>query len=410
MVEEVKKDETQQKETQTKSEEPKKEEVKEEGVKLPERKFFAGDKMKNWAEQSGLLEEEEPAKKPEEKKEEEKKPEEKASTEEEKKPKEEEKKPFKVLTYKGKQVKIMTEEDYDKLASEGLDYTQKSQKVGQREALITEREDAFKKLSVPLETVANAITSGQLTAPKTEEQQTEETVVEKVINNEEIDPESRAAFKALNDSNKALRAEINDSKKVEQVRVGVQKEASLKQATVELEALVVKSKEEHPFDEIIDKREEGEENITESLFTGLVISKANSDRIKASQDPTFQRRNMQDIVTETAQNLNRIQTHYEQKYSISNEEEPVTSAKLKELYPDQIKEIEQDRVASYVQEQEEGAPIAKSVKEEAIPPVEKKKKKEFTGVKDAISQAFQDPEMAKALKEEADTTLRGIQK
>jgi len=400
---EEKVDDPQQKETQTKSEEAKKEEVK-----LPESKFFTGDKMKNWAEQMGLLDEE-PVKKPVEKepeKKEEQKPEEKPPSKKDEKPGEEEK-PFKVLTYKGKEVKIMTEEDYNKLASEGLDYTQKSQTVAERERTITEREDSFKRLSAPLETVAKAIEEGKLSPVKTEEQQTEETALEKIVNNEEIDPELRAAFKTQNNELKALRAEMNDSKKVEQTRVEQQREASLGQAKVELESMVVKSKEDHPFDEI----KEGEVNITESVFTGLVISKANADRIKASKDPTFKRRNMQDLVTETALDLSKIQKHYEAKHSISSEKEPVTSAKLRELYPDQIKEIEQDRVASYHEEQESGAPIAKSVKEgETTSPVEKKKEKQFTGVKDAIDQAFKDPEMAKALKEEGDETLREIRK
>lgn len=398
MAEEAKKDEPQQKEVQVKPDEPKKEEVK-----LPEKKFFTGNKMQKWAEESGLFPEEEPVKKPEEKKpeeKEEKKPEEKPPTDKDGKP-------FKVLTYKGKEVKIMTEEDYNKLASEGLDYTQKSQTVAERERKITEREDSFKKLSAPLETVARAIEEGKLSPLKTEEQKTEETEIDKIVNNEEIDPELRAAFKSQNDALKALKAEINDSKKVEQTRVDAEREASLGQAKVQLEAMVIKSKEDHPFDEI----KEDEVNITESVFTGLVISKANADRLKAASDPTFQRRKMQDLVTETAQDLSKIQKHYEQKYSTSSGEEPVTSAKLKELYPDQIKEIEQDRVASYLEEQESGAPIAKSVEEGGVkPPVEKKKGKEFTGVKDALSQAFDDPELAKALKAEGEKRLQSLNK
>lgn len=397
MSTEEKKDDPQQKETQIKSEETKKEEVK-----LPERKFFKGDKMQKWADEMGLTAEEEPAKKPEEKKvekKEEQKPEEKP-------PPGKDAKPFKVLTYKGKEVKIMTEEEYDKIASEGLDYTQKSQNVAERERKIAEREDSFKKISAPLETVARAIESGELKPGKTEEQKTEETEVEKFINNEEIDPESRAAFKALHEETKMLRAELNDSKKAEQARVDEQKEVNTAQAKVELEALVVKSKEEHPFDEI----KVGEENITEALFTGLVVSKANADRVKAKQDPTYQRRNLHELIAETAKNLSGIQKYYEAKHSNSGETEPMTATKLKELYPDQIKVIEQDRVASYVEEQEEGAPIAKSAKEEVIAPVEKKKKHQFTGVKDAIDQAFKDPEMAKALKEEGDRALREVHK
>jgi len=397
MSKEEKIDDPQQKETQTKSEEAKKEEVK-----LPERKFFSGGKMLKFAEESGLLDEEKPEEKKVEVKKEEK-PEEKALPKEDEKPGEEEK-PFKVLTYKGEKIKIQTEEDYNKLASEGLDYTQSKQKVAERERLVTEREETFKKISAPLETVAKAIESGELTPGKTEEQQTEETAFEKILSNQEIDPEVRASFKTLIEEQKALRAELNDSKKVEQGRVSAGRESMLKQAKVELEGMVEKSKEEHPWDEI----KEGEVNISERLFTGLVISKANSDMINAKKDPTFQKRNMQELVTETAKDLGRVQGYYKQKYSISNEKDPVTSAKLRELYPDQIKEIEQDRVASYHEEQEKGAPIAKSVKEEVTTPVEKKKKKEFTGVKDALAQAYDDPELAKALKAEGDKQLQSL--
>ena len=403
MSKEEKVDDPQQKETQIKSEETEKEKVK-----LPERKFFSGGKMLKFAEESGLFDEKKLAEKPEEKEVEvkkEEKPGEKPPPEKDEKPGEE-KKPFKVITYKGKEVKIKTEEDYNKLASEGLDYTQKSQKIGERERLITEREDTFKRISAPLEVVAKAIESGDLASLKTEEQKTEETGLEKIVSNEEIDPEVRAAFKTQNDEIKALRAEINDSKKVEQERVDVGKETMLRQAKVQIEGMVEKAQEEHPYDQI----KEGESNITERLFTGLVISKANADLIDANKDPAFQKRNMQQIVTETAQDLKRVQEHYKQKYSISNEKDPVTSAKLRELYPDQIKEIEQDRAASYHEEQESGAPIAKSVKEEVITPVEKKEKKQFTGVKDALAQAMNNPELAKALKEEGDKTLREIHK
>jgi len=407
MSKEEKVDDPQQKETQTKTEETKKEEVK-----LPERKFFKGDKMNVWAEQMGLLKPDEPAKKPEEKEPEvkkEQKPGEEPPPKKEEKPGEEEK-PFKVLTYKGEKVKIKTEEEFNKLASEGLDYTQSKQKVAERERLVTEREDAFKKISAPLETVAKAIENGELKPVKTEEEKIEESNIDKIVNNEEIDPEIREAFRLQNEELKKLKTEVNESKKVEQERVDKQKEVNVAQAKVELEGMVEKSREEHPFDEIVEKTEEGERNITESVFTGLVISKANSDRIKAAEDSTFQRRNLQDLITETAQDLQRVQKHYEAKHSISNEKEPVTSAKLKELYPDQIKEIEQDRVASYLEEQEKGAPIAKPAKEEITPPLEKKKKKEFKGVKDALEQAFEDPELVKALKDEGDKTLREIHK
>jgi len=405
MSKEEKVDQPQQKETQVKPEDAKKEEVK-----LPERKFFTGGRMQKFAEESGLFDEKKLAEKPEEKKVEvkkEEKPGEKPPPEKDEKKPGEEEKPFKVLTYRGEKIKVQTEEEFNKLASEGLDYTQKSQFVAERERKITDREETFKRLSAPLEVVAKAIESGDLASLKTEEQKTEETGLEKIVSNEEIDPEVRAAFKTQNDEIKALRAEINDSKKVEQKRVDVDKEVMLGQAKVQIEGMVAKSQEEHPHDQI----KEGERNITESLFTGLVISKANADLIDANRDPAFQKRNMQQIVTETAQDLKRVQEHYKQKYSISNEKEPVTSAKLRELYPDQIKEIEQDRVASYHEEQERGAPIAKSVKEgETKPPVEKKEKKQFTGVKDALSQAFADPEMAKALKEEGEKRLQSLNK
>lgn len=405
---EVKKDDTQQKETQKPSEEPKKEEVK-----LPEKKFFTGGKMRKYAEESGLFDmEDKPAEKPVEKEVEVKKEEEKPEEKTEKKPEEKpdptkDGKPYMVLTYKGKEVKIMTKEDYDKLASEGLDYTQKSQFVADRERKVTEREDDFKKLSAPLETVAKAIESGKLPPIKTEEQQTEEAGIEKILNNEEIDPETRAGFKTLIDEIKVLRTEANDSKKGEQQRIEAQREANMVQAKTQLEGMVVKSQEEHPHDQIKD----GERSVTEDLFTGMVISKANADFRKAQMDPAFQKRTMQQIVSETAQDLSKVQEHYKGKYSISNEKEPVTPEKLKELYPDQIKTIEQDRIASYHQEKEEGPDIAKSVKEgETKEPVEKKEKKQFTGVKDALAQAFADPAFAKAIKEEGDKTLQSLNK
>jgi hypothetical protein len=284
---EEKKDDPPKGEVQDKKpdETPKKEEVK-----LPEKKFFTGDKMHKWAEESGLFKEEEKLiEKPTEKEPEVKKEEEKPGEKPEEKPAPaKDGKPFKVLTYKGKEVKIMTEEDYNRLASEGLDYTQKSQSVAGRERKITEREDDFKKLSAPLETVAKAIESGDLSPLKTEEQKTEETGIDKIVNNEEIDPELRAAFKTQNDEIKALRAEQNDSKKAEQQRIDAQKEANLGQAKIQVEGMVIKSQEEHPHDQI----KEGERNITEDLFTGMVISKANADLINANKDPAFQKRNM----------------------------------------------------------------------------------------------------------------------
>lgn len=382
MAVEKKEDQTQEKaETQGKApEQPQKEEKSEERT-LPEKEPFKGDKMLEHLEQ---IEAEEALSKP---KEEEKKEAEKPTPETKTKKQAEETKPFKVLKRKGEEIAVQTEEEYDKLASQGLDYTSKRQADSEdrrnyekdrdeKESKIIQTGDAINRL-------VEGIEQGRYKIVPTGELEPEQDDLE------DLDPEVRGIIEKDREKIKALEGALGRLDEKSKVGDEERGKANFVRARDELDALHETVREEIPYDMIKD----GERNLSKDLFTSLCTQKVNEDRIKASQDKNFKPRNFKELFKATAKDLQAIRKHYKGESSGTEDGSTITLDVLKEKYPELIAELGEAAVEKHLEEQDLTAPSIRSTTREAK---ETKKVGKITGLADAIDQAFEDPEVVDA--------------
>lgn len=386
-VEEKKEDQTQEKvEVQKKeTEQPQKEEKSEERV-LPKEKPFSGSKMLKHLAQ--IEAEEELSKPKEEVKEEVEKPAPEKKAEKQAK----ETKPFKTLKRKGEEVSVQTEKEYDKLASQGLDYTKKRQEDSddrrswekgrdEKENKLLETGDALKKL-------VEGIERGNFKIVPTGKEEPESDDLD------DLDPEIRDEFKKLREENKNLKEGLNVLTEKSKVTDVVREKEAFNQATVELDTLHETIREEIPYDHMI---KDGERNISEQLFTGLSIVKNYQDRIRLSQDKDFKQRDFKEIFTDTAKDLQAVDNYYKAKYSSIENGDSVTVELLSEKYPELIKEIGQSAVELHLSGEETAPASIRSTNKEAKET--DKSKGKITGLKDAFSKAFENPEISESIKE-----------
>lgn len=385
---EEKKDETQEKtETQEKAPEQTQKEEKSEERILPKEKPFSGNKMLKHLEQ---IEAEEALSKPkEEAKKEAEKPE-KVAPEKKTEKQAEETKPFKVFKHKGKEIAVQTEEEYDKLASQGFDYTYKRQEDSRDrkdwERGRDEQESKLLKLGEGVGELIEGVKTGKFKIVPTDTQESEQDGLE------DLDPEIRDEFKRLHEENKSLKESIGKLTEKSDEGDVERKERTFFKARDELDALHETVREKIPYDMIKD----GERNLSKDLFTGLCIQKVNEDKIRASQDKDFKPRNFEELFKDTAKDLQAIKNFYKGQSSGIEEGETVTPETLKTKYPELVAELGQAAVEAHLEGQELAAPSIKSTAREAK---ETKKAGKVTGLADAISQAFEDPEVVEASKQ-----------
>lgn len=397
MAEEVKTEEKKTEPQPTGDVKPKEVEVKPEEkkeVKLPEKDFFTGDTMNKWIEESGLGEEEPPEIKPEVKLEEGEElcpecPEGKRKIEPSKG--KEERKPYKILKVDGKDVPVYSEEEHDALAQKGFHYTQERQKDAEWERGLEAREKVFdkrlKEVSGPIQQLVDLLGTkkgAELVEKITEGEKEPEL-------GEDIEPEIKDALKKRD-----AKIEILEEK------LGRQEETSAKrsfqEASETLNTLVEKARQDHPFDDIVN--EESKESVSQKLFAGLISSKLNDDKIKKQLDESFEVRKLPEIITESAQDLHRMEEHYKAKFGSDSKGElpaEATTEQLIEKYPEQVKTLAQNAVAAYLKEQEGKAPTIKS--ETTVEAKTPEGKKKFKSLDDAFEKAKESPIMEEAMKE-----------
>lgn len=342
-------------------------------------KPFEGDSLAKWMAQEGISGKEQPEEEP---KEEPKK--EPTVKVEEGTP--EGKKPFKILKVQGKETPVYSEEEYDALASKGLDYTQKTQGVSDRDREVSIREQQVNEIIPALNKLTQLIESGKAPSPSGETEQAGDDV----IDNDLLDPEFKKAYKALKDKNVELESRLNRTE-------ATTNEQFLERAKTRLETVFGESKEKFPFDEI--KTEEGR-NLSENLFSGLVVVNFNNDKLQKAKDPAYKARDFTALFENAAQTMNAVEKYYESKFSGATSEEPPTKEILVSKYPEQTTALAQDAITEYLKTQDGAAPLAKSKKVEVKTT---EKKKEFTGLDDAVRQGMKDPEIQEGLREIAKT-------
>lgn len=393
MAEEVVKTETQIKETPPEKT-PESEKKPEEKGKLPDKGFFDGNKMQKWSEEVDLLKEEitKPPTKVELAEDEElceDCPEGKRKKEV-KEPEKKEAKPFKTIERKGEKIDIATEEEYDKLASQGFDYTKKTQGVAEERRQILALSDKMDRIAEPLMKFSQLIESGK--APKIGSPEGEETPEgEDIVDDESVDPRFRAELKRTREELK----KVKEDQKVSSKQLARE---NFEKAQVTLDGLINKAREENPFDDVVDK--ESEKSITQKVFAGLVTSKLNDDKLLEEQDPDFQVRTLPVLISESAKDLKYIEDYYKEKFSGTNSgelETNLTSEQLQAKFPQQIKELVDNAVASYEEQKGKQPP---SVKSETSAEVSAETKKEkVKGIRHGFEEAKKDKVLQDAMEE-----------
>lgn len=384
-------------ETPEQSKEPKKPE-------LPEKDFFRKDTMDKFVHETELFEKEQSG---------EKKPEEKAVEKEPTKP-EEEKKAFKFIEREGKKVPVYSEEEYNTLASQGLDYTKKRQKdvddakkrtedLDKREAGVREFESNIRgfqdKYGQPLETLLQAAKEGKLGdlkgGEKVDEDAEMKVKVKAFLDNQYVDEDQKAVVKFLLDKTDRLEAKTTETETKTQES---EKAAILTREKVALNEVIEKTREEHPFE---DLKDDDGNDLTETFLGGMVVTEVNKDRLRAMSDESFKPRDIRTVFRDSVIGMNKIEDLYRKRFSNSSgetEPEKLTVEQLSVKYPDQIKQLVQDGIVSFKKgEDETTVPIAKGRDVEAK--VEKESKPEIKSVKHGVALALEDPEIEEGLAE-----------
>lgn len=371
---------------------------------LPEKDFFRKDTMDKFVHETELFEKEQSG---------EKKPDEKAVEKEPTKPGEE-KKPFKFIEREGKKVPVYSEEEYNTLASQGLDYTKKRQKdvddakkrtedLDRREAGVREFESNIKgfqdKYGQPLETLLQAAKEGKLGdlkgGEKVDEDAEMKSKVKAFLDNQYVDEDQKAVVKFLLDKTDKLEAKTTETETKSQES---EKAAILTREKVALNEVIEKTREEHPFE---DLKDDDGTDLTETFLGGMVVTEVNKDRIRAMSDESFKPRELRTVFRDSVIGMNKIEDIYRKRFSNSSGEtkpEKLTAEQLSVKYPDQIKQLVQDGIVSFKKgEDETTVPIAKGRDVEAK--VEKESKPEIKSVKHGLKLALEDPEIEEGLAE-----------
>lgn len=396
MAEEVVKQETKI-ETPPPADTPAKEpEVKVEPTKpkLPEKGFFTGDTMEKFVEEMGLGEEEPPKK--EEKKVELKEGEEECPECPEGKrkiepSKDEKREPIEILKVDGKDIPVYSKEELKELAQKGKFFTQERQKDADWERSLKTREGLFEqrleKVAGPLQQLVNIFGSkqGQQILAKETGEEEEEALLD-------LDPEVKKILDKQNEEIKALKDEVNITRERSA-------EHSLDKAKETLNTIVNKAREDHPFDDI-PAGEGSEESISQKLFGGLIASKVSADNIRAKLEEGFQRRQLPELVVEASKNLHDVEEYYRSKFGKNSGGELPANTTVEQLvtkYPEQVKTLAQNAIASYLKEQGKKAPTVKA--ETSVEARTPKTDKKFKNLEDAFKQAEDSPEMEAMMEE-----------
>lgn len=366
-------------------------EPSEKKAELPKSGFFTGSKMTDWIKDRGL-EDEEPKVEPPAKVEPKEEPcppgspcaeaaEKKAAAQQASKATET-RKPIDVLTVDGREYPVYTQEDYKKLAQTGLHATQMRQKDAEWEKDLRATEDRLMTVGKDIKELTNHLKAGKPLAPVIESQEARKAKLDQILDDEGVSPEFKEELLSLKNEVIDLRGKLSVTGQ-EQKEERVRKAADLLKNTIE------KVQKENPYDNIVD--EESGVNITEKAFVGLFGTKLSEDRLLQRQNPQHQMRSVQELMQETAQDLNKISKFYEAKFSDNTQGNTLASIQdFKNKYPDLAKEYEEQTVAAYLDEQDKTAPIARTTVRDEAREATRMKKKGKGGLAEQLVRAAED--------------------
>lgn len=312
---------------------------------LPKSDFFASGKMLKYAEQAGLLKDE-------------KAPEPAATKTEPAKTDgapAEASKPFKVISMPdGRKVEVRTEAEFEQLALAGA----RAAQGGDRE------QGAFQKLLDKIEKIGQS--------PKKAEPEQETEAKEEEVDLSLVDPGIRKVIENLQKEVKDLRGTADKA-------AAFTTKAQLEEAGREIDTMISAAREKNPFEKVVDKADGSD--ITQEVFTGLVISKANLDQQAGVTD-----KNLAYYIDWAARRLSAMQGHYKGAAS-----QPLTADAVLKSNPKVYSEIAQAAIAEYLKGNK-GAPTPTPARESAR--MERSSGKgAVSGLADAFKKAAADPSL-----------------
>lgn len=292
-------------------------------------------------------------------------------------------KPYKTIKRKGKLIDIHTEEEYDKLASQGVDYTIKTQELAadkkdaeteyQKKAdEITALTEKFNAMAIRLEA------EGKLPSTKTEEEKPktkEEIYKDYGIDEEYAEPWQHRLIDDVIETKEKLKEVTQKNLQNE----GFMKNIITEKASAGLAEVIKKAREDYPFEEIFD---DSGNNLTARQFVMTLKTK-----VEAAQR-AGEAVNIPEITIETVKQFSDMQS------KTAKQKGPEIAAEMsaddfKAKYPElhgKILEHGKDQgVAEYLDGKTDSAPSLTSRKAE----VKTSKKKHVSGdIGNLIDQAF----------------------
>jgi hypothetical protein len=231
-------------------------------------------------------------------------------------------KPFKVLKVQGKEIPVATEEEYDALASKGLDYTKKTQ------LLADDRRTAESQLREEEKRLADAAnglnaTLDELRKIKASERPDDQTLKD-ALHPADDDQYAKVYAEFEIDPKYAQPHEVKSVKEIARLREVVDrldtgyKEIAQEKANKAIHAVIEKERETYPYEDVID--DQGK-NLTEAQLASIITTK------KTAAEASGEKADPMKILKESVQEIHLAQKKTREALSITDQMDPDTFMK-----------------------------------------------------------------------------------
>ena len=213
------------------------------------------------------------------------------------------KEPYKVIKRKGEDIPVYSQEEYDDLASKGLDYTKKTQDLASdrkdAEAKYQEKEDVMTALTEKFNAMAISFEERGI-LPSTKIKEETPKTKEEIYKDYGIDEEYAEPWQhRLVDEVVKLKEDLKESKQKNLQNEGFIKNIATKEATKGLADVIIEAKKKYPFEEIFS--DDKKINYTARQFVRAMKEKV--DTAKEAGNPY----NIADIAIETTKEFSEMQ-------------------------------------------------------------------------------------------------------
>ncbi len=300
------------------------------------------------------------------------------------------KEPYKVIKRKGEEIPVYSEEEYDKLASQGVDYTIKTQDLAadkkEAETEYQRHADEMKAMTDKFNAMAiNFEERGILPSTKTEEEKPK--TKEEVYKDYGIDPEFAEPWQhRLIDDVIETKEKLKEVTQKNLQNEGFMKNIITEKASAGLAEVIKKAREDYPFEEIFD---DNGNNLTARQFVMTLKTK-----VEAAQQ-AGKAVNIPEITIETVKQFSDMQNKTAKQKGpeiAADMSEDDFKAKYPELHSKILEHGKDQGVAEHLDGKTDSAPSLTHRKAE----VDTSKKKPVSGdIGSLIDQAFDEIDFTK---------------